>query len=336
MDLALSGEQEALRDTVARFFSKVASAERVRAAEPLGFDAAVWRGLADMGVPTMAADGGATLADVSVVAREAGAHLAPVPIVEAAVTNRLLTRCAHAVDDTTVRTLALRPATGGRAALVPGGAVAAEVVVLGGGDLLLVRPGPTGERRAPANLGSAPLADIDITAGRRSLLTPADGSAVDEHARALDEWRALTASWLVGLGRAALDLGVSYVKDRRQFGVPIGSFQAVQHRLADLATALDGAALLADKAVWTLDTDAPGAATFPAMAFSYCGEAAQRAAAASLHLHGGYGFMEEYDIQLHFRRAKAARLVLADPCRELVGLADRLFGPVETSTGAGR
>ena len=111
--------------------------------------------------------------------------------------------------------------------------------------------------------------------------------------------------------------------------MPIGSFQAVQHRLADLATALDGAALLAAKAVWALDAGDAAAATLPAMAFSFCGETAQAVAAAALHYHGGYGFMEEYDIQLYFRRAKAARLVLGDPRRELQHLADRLFGPAE-------
>ncbi len=334
MDLALSEEQEAFRSTVVRFLAKTSSPERVREAEPLGFDEAVWRGLAAMGIPTMAASpGGASLGDLSVVAREAGAHLAPVPIVEAAVANRLLARFDREVDDATVRTLALRPAVDGRCNLVSGGAVAAEVVVLDGDDLLLVQPREPTTRHAPANLGSAPLADIDLAAQTTERLSPRGGSAVAAHGVALDEWRALTASWFVGLGRSALALGVQYVKDRRQFGVPIGSFQAVQHRLADLATALDGAALLADKAVWALDTGDPAAATFPAMAFSWCGETAQRAAAASLHLHGGYGFMEEYDIQLHFRRAKAARLVLADPRRELAALADRLFGPVEAGPG---
>jgi hypothetical protein len=69
------------------------------------------------------------------------------------------------------------------------------------------------------------------------------------------------------------------------------------------------------------------------MAFSWAGDVAQRTAAFSLHVHGGYGFMEEYDIQLYFRRAKGTRLLLGDPRRELEHLADRLFAPGAPRTG---
>ncbi len=141
------------------------------------------------------------------------------------------------------------------------------------------------------------------------------------HDLAVDEWRALTARWLVGLARDAQAIGIQYAKDRKQFGVAVGSFQAIQHRFADLATDLDGADLLANKAIWALDVGDPVATSFPAMAFWFAGDTAQRTASWALHVHGGYGFMEEYDIQLHFRRAKAARLVLGDPRRELQALA---------------
>ncbi len=333
MDLSLSEDQDALRETLGRFLAKASSAEQVRAAEPSGFDEAVWAGLVEMGVPTMGVPedqggSGASLADLAVVAEQAGAALAPVPIVEAMVTARLLAAHGREVAPGAVATLALRPVTDGRATLVPGGAVAEEVVALTGDDLIAFRPRlPGGERDSVANLGSSPLADVDMIDGDRSILAsgPAAHSA---HEHALDEWRALTASWMTGLARTALGIGVQYVKDRKQFGVPIGSFQAVQHRLADLATAVDGASLLAAKAAWALDTVDPAALTVPAMAFSFCGETAQAVASAALHYHGGYGFMEEYDIQLYFRRAKAARLVLGDPRRELQRAADRLFGPV--------
>jgi alkylation response protein AidB-like acyl-CoA dehydrogenase len=339
MDLSLSEDQEALREAVGRFLAKASSPDRVRAAEPSGFDEAVWRGLVEMGIPTMSvpeAQGGdgASLADLAVVAEQAGFALAPAPLVESAVSSRLIASCGAAFDADTLTTLALRPAVNGRANLVPGGAVANVVVVLDGDDLISVRlPAHSEERIAPRNLGTSPLADIDLAAGDRSVL--ASGSAaIEAHAVALDEWRALTASWLIGLARGAFAIGVQYVKDRKQFGVPIGSFQSVQHRLADLATELDGAALLAAKAVWSLDAGDPTATTFPAMAFAFCGETAQAVASAALHYHGGYGFMEEYDIQLYFRRAKAARLVLGDPRRDLQHVADRLFGPVEQRNGA--
>ena len=188
---------------------------------------------------------------------------------------------------------------------------------------------------SPTNLGSAPLADVDLTRPGRTVLTSGD-EARAAHAQAVDEWRALTARWLVGLGREAQAIGIQYAIDRKQFDVAVGSFQAVQHRFADLATDLDGADLLSNKAVWALDVDDAVASTFPTMAFWFAGDAAQRAAAWSLHVHGGYGFMEEYDIQLHFRRAKATRLVMGDPRRELQRLATSLWedegsGPIPGS-----
>ncbi|MCU1351917.1 MAG: uncharacterized protein JWM05_1126 [Acidimicrobiales bacterium] len=348
MDLSLSEEQEAVREAVVRFLDKASSAEQVRAAEPVGWDPAVWSGLVQMGVPTMgvaeALGGqGAVLADLAVVAEACGSHLASAPVVESMVAGRLLARfpeagaqwLAHLVDGTSPIGLALRPAHHHRAALVPGAAVCGSVVALDGDELVVV--GLDGQGRAPANLGSAPLADVDLDPSHADRTVLAHGPAARQaYARALDEWRALTARWFVGLASAALDIGVQYVRDRAQFGVPIGSFQAVQHRLADLRTNLDGGSLLADKAVWALDVGDPVATTFPSMAFSFCGQVAQDVASASLHYHGGYGFMEEYDIQLHFRRAKAARLVLGDPRREVQHLADRLWAapgdePVSTA-----
>jgi alkylation response protein AidB-like acyl-CoA dehydrogenase len=342
MDLSLTDVQEAIRDGIGRFLAKTSSPDQVRAAEPLGWDRAVWEGLAGMGVPAMGVapelgGGGAGLGDLAVVAGQVGAHLASAPVVEVMVAARLLGRfevtgedwLRHLVDGSGPVTLALRPATDGVATLVPGGAVADAVVALDGTDLVVV--GLPGARRSPANLGSAPLADLRVDADSRTVLA-SGADARGAHDRALDEWRALSAVALAGLGRAAFDLGVRYVTERRQFGVPVGSFQAVQHRLADLATDLDGADLLASKAVWALDQGSADATRLAPMAFAHAGAVAQAAAGAALHLHGGYGFMEEYDVQLYFRRAKAARLVMGDPRRDLQTLADRLFGPVEGSS----
>ena len=77
------------------------------------------------------------------------------------------------------------------------------------------------------------------------------------HESAVDDWRMLTANVLVGVAARALEIGVSYVKERQAFGAAIGSFQGVAHRLADCATAVDGARLLAYKAAWARDEDEP-------------------------------------------------------------------------------
>ena len=337
MDLSPTDEQAHLRDTLTRFLAKAASPERVREAEPLGFDREVWDGLVEigavaMGLPATHGGAGAALADLAVVAERAGSAIAPAPVVEAMVAGRLLAAFAgpddawleRVAEGTALLTLAVRPATAGLATLVPGGAVADAALVLDAdsGDLVLVPLRPSGS--AIENLASSPLGDVATTAPDRVVLASGH-TAATAYALALDEWRALTACWLGGLSRAALDLGVQYATDRKQFGVPIGSFQAVQQTLADVATDLDGAELLAAKAVWALDEHEAVADRFASMAYSFSAQTAEKVTSAALHFHGGYGFMEEYDVQLYFRRAKGTRLLLGDPRGELLELADRIF-----------
>jgi alkylation response protein AidB-like acyl-CoA dehydrogenase len=134
---------------------------------------------------------------------------------------------------------------------------------------------------------------------------------------------------LCGAGRRALDIGVTYTTERHQFGVPIGSFQSVAHRLADAATAIDGAQLLAREAAWAADELPDDLAVLSSMAFAFAAETAEQVADAALHFHGGYGFMLEYDIQLYFRRIKAWALLAGDRHAELGRLADALWGPKE-------
>ena len=134
-----------------------------------------------------------------------------------------------------------------------------------------------------------------------------------------------------------------------RLGRPVGSFQAVQHLLADLPGLLDGARLLTAKAAWAgdrasagesgvLDVDANDVTDFGAlatMALVVAGEAAATSTDRSLHVHGGYGFSEEYDIQLYFRRARALSVLLADPARECRRLADLLLAGPATSSPPG-
>lgn len=335
MDLDLTDDQVVLRDTVADLFDKEASVAVVRAAEPLGFDPALWQqvgamGLAAIAVPEAAGGGGAGMVELALVAELLGRTLAPVPLVEAAVTTGLLAELgggdlqplvAQVVAGELLATLALHPA-GDVARLVPAGAVADVVVARRGDELVVVRRDePAAE--APPNLGSAPLATCPVPAdapvlGRGPL-------AVDAHRRARARWRALTACALAGLGRRALEIGVAYACDRHAFGVPVGSFQAVQHHLADDATALQGAELLARKAAWAQDAEHPAAAELATMGLLFAAEAAFRAASDSLHVHGGYGFTLEYDVQLYFRRAKAWALADGDPRVAYAALAHDLF-----------
>jgi alkylation response protein AidB-like acyl-CoA dehydrogenase len=342
VDLSLSEEQEQLVEAFRVFFAKECPPAVVRDAEAEGgFAPSLWDAVSAlggpaMGVPADAGGGGAGLLDLELAAERAGAALAPVPLVDGWVAARLLAACGDAgraalarvaEDRPPVAVVALSPARDGVARMVPGGAVAAVVVGLDDDELAVVAGAP--DASAPRHdLGGTAVADRSLRVGTRAVLAGgADARA--RHGRAVDEWRVLTAGALVGLAGAALEIGVEYAKQRQQFGVPIGSFQALAHRLADVATAVDGAQLLVREAAWAADEGEPDAVALAHMAFLFATRAAQDTTAAALHVHGGYGFTLEYDIQLYLRRAKAWPLALGDPRRGALHLADALFGPVE-------
>jgi len=188
---------------------------------------------------------------------------------------------------------------------------------------------PAGLARTPRpNFGGLALSRWPDGCERRRL---AEGdSARTMFATAFDEVRVLRAAALIGLAAEAVRIGSDYAKVRHAFGQPIAMYQAVAHPFADAVAALDGAQLLIQKACWALDAGEADGPALASMAFVFAAETAYQAAGHSLHVHGGYGFMEEYDIQLYYRRAKAWAVAFADPRRELLTLADRRFGPVST------
>ena len=333
MDLSFTPDQDALRDATQRLYAKESHGERVREVEAEGFDPGLWAAVVAMGLPTMAlpedhGGAGASLTDLAAAVEVHGAFMGSVPLVETAVAARLLARldtpgAAEAlalVVDGAPATLALVPVEDGRARLVPGGAVAKVVVALDDAAIVAVTVPTASARRGLAGLA---LADVDL--GDATALDTGS-SAPSAYRVALDEWRALTAVAQAGLARATLDVGVQYAKDRHQFGVPIGSFQSLQHRFADLHARVEGSRLLAYEAVWALDEEEPTAPQRAAQASWYCGAVAEEAAGFSLHVHGGYGFMLEYDVQLHVRRAKATRLLIGEPRTELRAIAARRWG----------
>jgi alkylation response protein AidB-like acyl-CoA dehydrogenase len=336
MDLALSENQRSVEELFGSFFENECPAECVRRAEPLGFDASLWQRFAEtgatgMGLPESLGGSDGSHLDAAVVSEVLGRSLAPLPFIEHFVASRLLARClkddpelAVLAGSDAIATLALHPAEGARAPLVPAGAVATHVLALVDADLVLHEGAPP--HQAAANFAASPLADRDVGDGTRRVLLSGDEGR-SSHAEALDEWRALTANALVGVAQGAFDLGLAYARERTQFGVSIGSFQALQHRFADLAVALDGARLLARKAAWAFDEDPSDFRRLAGMALLYCGDVANATAAFALHVHGGYGVSREYDIQLYFRRAKGWRLVLDDPAVEIAKLGDELLGP---------
>jgi alkylation response protein AidB-like acyl-CoA dehydrogenase len=335
VDLEWDDAAAAAREVVSAITAGgVGAARAAELADPPGHDATLWStlaeaGLAGLGVGESREGGGVDLLTLAAAAEALGAALAPVPFVEHAVASRLLERVAPAYaglpDLATGRAIAtICPrVVAGRGIAVPAGAVADVVVAPADGELMCVRDAPG---TPVANQGGFPIADRDLS-GDRMTLEAADG-AFDA---ALAEWHLLMAAWLAGLSRAALDLVTGWVKERHQFGVPIGSFQAVQHGLADLPGLVDGAVLLAAEAAWALDTGeraVTGASgrQLADMALIFAADTARRVTGRTVQYHGGLGVALEHDAQLFYRRAHAYPLLAGAPRHLLRGLGAGLVG----------
>lgn len=337
MDLTLPAEEQELVDTLDALLTKKSSPAHVRDAESLGFDPDLWRALVDLGVPGLASaslaghDAVADLRQLTLIAELVGRHLASAPVVETLVAVRLLERCGAAGADLarraaagTVITVDLHAREAGPAGtsrLLPAGAIAEVIITLRDGVLIAVAN--AAPMVAAPNLGSLPLADRALTGESVELARGVTATA--HHAQARREWQLLTAAQLVGLSARALEIGVDYVRHRVIFDQAVGSFQTVAHRLADDATAVDGARLLVQQAAWAADTHRASAPSTAVMAFCFAAEQAVQISGDCLHYHGGYGFTLEYDIQLFYRRARALPLVLGSVRREYQTLADHLF-----------
>jgi alkylation response protein AidB-like acyl-CoA dehydrogenase len=281
---------------------------------------------------------GASDLELALIAEQHGRAVAPAPMVEAQIAARLLAWCSAAGSNRARETLdgalggeqmvtfAPRPARGDRLALVPAGAVADSAVAMVDGRVVLVA---LAENRTPVdNLGSMPLADISV--GEDAIVLAVGEEAAELFASAVDQWLVLTSAALVGIAARAVEIGVAYAKQRHAFGTLIGSFQAVSHRLADSATAVDGARLLAYEAACAFTDEPHRAGELAAMSFVFAYESARDATYRSLHFHGGYGFVMEQDIQLYYRRARGWANVFAEPAKLLERVADLRYGGVAT------
>jgi alkylation response protein AidB-like acyl-CoA dehydrogenase len=342
MDLDLTAEQQQVVEALHGFLAGHCSSDVVRASEPGGFDPELWVALSNLagpaiGVPEELGGGGASLLDLELISEQIGVFLAPVPFIDSAVAARTLAVVGNEgrksldaliTEPATVSTVALHPADDGTAHLVPSGSIASVLIAMDADDLVVITGRPDHDGRK--NLGCSPLADRLVRGPNRSVLS--NGIAARRaYEQAQDEWRVLMSGALVGVGEAALALGVEYAKNRYQFGVPIGSFQSIARDLADVATAVDGARLLAREAAWVQAEGDQDFCSLASMAVLFATRAARRASNVALHVHGGYGFTLEYDIQLYYRRAESWPLALGDPRRGIMHLADALFGPAEVA-----
>jgi short-chain 2-methylacyl-CoA dehydrogenase len=142
----------------------------------------------------------------------------------------------------------------------------------------------------------------DVRVPEGNLLGPR-GKGFQQFLEILDGGRISVAAMGVGLAQGAYDLAAQYAKERKQFGKPIASFQAVQFALTDMATEIEAGRAMVYKAAWLKDQGRPFGKE-AAMAKLYTGELSNRAVNASLQIHGGYGFMDEFAISRLYRDQK--------------------------------
>lgn len=130
--------------------------------------------------------------------------------------------------------------------------------------------------------------------------------------REINAWGALAYSaYILGMLEKVLEMTIRYAKKREQFGRPIGSFQAIQHQCADMATEVDRVRFLTYQAAWNLSAGTPATREI-SMAKSAASDASRKVCLLGVKIHGGIGISEDYDLQLFFRRAKAAELAFGD------------------------
>jgi alkylation response protein AidB-like acyl-CoA dehydrogenase len=183
-----------------------------------------------------------------------------------------------------------------------------------------------------AGLTRTPLATMDQTrkqariefSGTPARLVGEDGGAGPALSRTLDLAAVALAAEQVGGAQRCLDMAVDYAKTRIQFGRPIGSFQAIKHKCADMLLEVESAKSAAYYAGWAAAEDSDELPVVASLAKSYCSEAYFHAAAENIQIHGGIGFTWEHDAHLYFKRAKSSELLLGDPSYHRELLAQRI------------
>ena len=151
----------------------------------------------------------------------------------------------------------------------------------------------------------------DVTVGGDALLGAA-GSGWAPLARVLDRATVALCAEMCGGAQKVLDMTVEYAKIRQAFGRPIGSYQGVKHRAADMLVDVENSKSITYYAAWALDEGSPEAPLAVSMAKAYVSDAFRRVSAAGIQLHGGIGFTWEHDLHLYFKRAKGSEFTFGD------------------------
>jgi len=309
MNLLPSPDQEAMAAAVRTFLAAELPLARVRAlAGPDAIDEDTWRrcaglGWLALGLSERCGGLGAGLAEEVMVFRELGRFLTPGPFLSSSIGARVAAQAGHPG-------LAADIAGGARRV---GMAVGDRVLDARAGELLLRLDA---EAAVLAEIGDAePLAALDpatrlVRVHRSTVIGRAEDPLL------LARGRVLAAAMLLGITEAVRDMSAAYARTRVQFGRPIGAFQAVKHRCADMAVAAYATVGQLHQAALYVEGAHPDAAFHAAAAYVLAARGASRSAADNIQNHGGIGFTWEHDAHLYVRR---------------VVVLENLFGPLRAS-----
>ena len=361
MNLELTEEQVALRDTVRRFLAEKASvAAHVRPLldDPTGTSDDVWRGLTSLGatgvlVPADCDGAGMTMVDAGVVAEELGAALYPGPWLSSSVAaTRALTRMAADGDATALLTgiadgstiAAVGPLSGpkpaaeaagegvtlrGEVTALPDAAAATVLLVLaeegGGTGLFAIDPTSDGVtvKARPHVDQTRKLFDVALDGVSAQRLASASADAIEG---LVDDVIIACAADALGAANAVMKLAIEYAKVRRQFDQPIGSFQAVQHLCVDMYESVELARSGVIHALWAADSAEPAERHLAALrAKAFAGRLASVGDTA-IQVFGGIGFTWEHDAHLYLKRLLGWSAFLGGPDRYLEDVGAGLVG----------
>ena len=313
----MSEERDLLRDTVAALVDKHASSEAVRAAaaSDRGYDEALWTmlceqvGAAALVIPEELGGAGGELADAAVVLEELGKALVPTPLLGTTLAELALLSVPEP-DAELLEGLAEGSAIG-TVVFDPGYVINGDVA-----DVVIAADGETLTRWT--SFTATPAVAMDITR-RLAALDAGETAPLGADPGLADLAAILLAAEQIGAASKCLDLTVQYTKDRVQFGRPIGSFQALKHRMSDLYVAVQSAKAVVDEAV------AVPSPTSAAQARLAASGAFSKVAAEAVQMHGGIAITWESDIQLYFKRAHGSAQLLGAPREQLRNLESEVF-----------
>ena len=291
------------------------AAVREAMASERGYDESLWKllceqvGAAALVVPEELGGAGGELADAAVVLEELGKALVPTPLLGTTLAELALL-AADEPDADALERLAEGTSIGA-VVFDPGYVVNGDVA-----DIVIAATGTTLSRWT--NFTAHRIDAMDLTR-RLARVEPTATADIGTDPGLADIAAILLAAEQIGAATKCLDLTVEYTKDRVQFGRPIGSFQALKHRMADLYVAVQSARAVVNDAV------AEPSATSAALARVAASEAFSKVAAEAVQMHGGIAITWEHDIQLYFKRAHGSAQLLGPPQEHLRRLESEVF-----------